>query len=119
MSNDRTPRCFARHAAPNGIGQDALHRLQVGDLRPDLRQVTFSELPHVGTWGAAIVSRKRQQSPYLVQRKAEFTRPAYEGQPASVSGVVDAIATGSPGRWRQHADALVIADCLDVTRRPL
>src|SRR5262245_66243058 len=64
--------------------------------------------------GGHFRSTKPHQSPDLFKREPEFSRAPYESQSADVRRIVHPPATCSARRRRQHLDAFVISDGLDV-----
>jgi hypothetical protein len=74
---------------------------------------------------ATLISRTSAQVPrspaaasfskasHLIEREAKLTRAPHKHQPRDVAGIEAAIAS-VPARRRQYANALVVADRLDV-----
>src|SRR5579863_8019522 len=63
------------------------------------------------------VVRQREEGPDALQREAERTAMSDEGQPVSMSPGVGSMVAAGPGRRRQQASLLVIADRLDLRPR--
>ena len=63
--DQRTAWVLPRVAGPNGVSQDPLHALQVGDPRSDVCQVRSSEGSHLGARGLSSTG-KAQEGAHLV-----------------------------------------------------
>lgn len=114
--NQRTVCAVAGVALRDQSGQRRLHRAQIGDFPPHIREMSLGDQFYLAA-GAITLVCQAQQGAHLVEREAEFTRAADEAEALDVGGAIHSMA--APGaRWfRQHADFFVEPDRLDIAPR--
>jgi hypothetical protein len=99
--------------SPNGVGQDALHGGEVGNLRSHVGQVSRRDLAHLSADTVAMHSRQPEQGAHFIQCEAQLTRPAHEYQAPNLLRTIASIAP-VPARVRQDPNTLVVADGFDI-----
>jgi hypothetical protein len=107
--DERTTLQLSGVASPNGVGQDALHGGEVGNLRSHVGQVSRRDLAHLSADTVAMRVRQPEQGAHLLQCEAQLARPAHEYQAPNLLRTIASIAP-VPARVRQDPDALVVAD---------
>ena len=112
--DQRTSGIFASVTTPDRIRQNALHRSEIGDLRPNVLKMLRRKLTNFNAGFLSAVGRQRQQRPHFLETETQLARPSHECQAANVLATVEPIPRGATGRGRQQADALVIPDRFDV-----
>jgi hypothetical protein len=112
--DQRTSGIFASVTTPDRIRQNALHRSEIGDLRPNVFKVMGRKIANFGASFLPAVGRQRQQCPHFIETETQLARPSHECQAANVVAIVKPIPRGATRRVRQQADALVIPDRFDV-----
>jgi len=106
-------------AFTNRVGQNTVHRLEVGNLRANACDVRGSDAPRLRPHVLTITKSDSQQRANLIQREAELPCPADESKPGHIVAVVSAKPAALLPAWlRQQADPLVIADRLDIAAGP-
>src|SRR5690606_31404774 len=106
---DRTVRPLVPLASTREVFQCPLHRLHPGDALSEVVGALFRQLLDLGA-GAGVIRPQRQEHLDLLHRESESTRALDEAQPVDVRVAVQAIPRQGPGRLRDQADALVMAD---------
>jgi hypothetical protein len=91
----------------------SLHCSQVGNLSPHLGEVGCRKVAHVGASGSAVNLGQLEQGPHFIEREAQFARATDENEPPHIGIAIAAITSGAI-RHGQQANALVVADRLDV-----
>ena len=96
----------------------AAELLELGDARVNLGGAALEQGGHVLTWRLAAVPEGDDLAD-LTEGEADGLGGADEREPPEGGVVVVAVARAGPGRGRQDADLLVVADRLGRDPRPL
>jgi hypothetical protein len=96
----------------------AAELLELGDARVNLGGAALQQSGHVLTWLLAAVP-ERDDLADLAEGEADGLGAADKREPPEGGVVVVTVARGGPGRGRQDADLLVVADRLGRDPRPL
>jgi hypothetical protein len=115
--DDRALRHVAVTASIGHGFQDALDPPQIGDLPTHGGKVVHRHFIDLAAGICAAVDEVEQGAD-VVEAEAQFPAAPYEGEALHLFGVVGAMPALRARRLRHNADALVIADGLDVDAGP-
>ncbi len=102
-------------ASSDGVGENPLHPLEIGDPRSNVLQMNGGQVAYLCAGGVS-ASRQAKQRPHLIECEAEFAGAAHKSEPDHIPSAVTAVAA-SPRRCGHQTDPLVVADRLDVAAR--
>ena len=103
----------AAAAAPDDPRQFVAQQLQLRDLRLDLFQMPRRDAVGLAAVAFGMVRQVEQGADFL-DREAQVTRMAHEGQPRPVRLAIAAVIGRGAMRFGEQSDALIIADRLDI-----
>ena len=104
--------------AAHRIRQDTLHCPEICNLRLNFGEMTCRKVAHLAACVLAVLGRKGQQRADFIEGEPERAGTADESEGPRFGRSVHSPPAGGARRRRQHLDALVIPDGLDIDPGP-